>query len=530
MTNIIRLLKLQIDNKFDFFKSDLKKVLKSVGKYILFMGLITAIGYVMSLKIFFLGFKSNVELISIVILITQLITFVFALGYIINNLFLSNENTLLMVLPVSPNQVFISKILVLYITELVINTFYTLPLLVIVGLSSLEVNITYYLLMPILLVLLPILPIAIAAMLSIPVMLLIRFLSKISLIWSALLFGAFWFSFSVYMRAIKIITLVFDSKAKQVLEIININEKVLALGKKNVFYYHLTTGLVKLDQSYWLLLFLLGSIVLFLLGMLIIKPTYFKVSMGNLEESIQKTFRKKRYKRQCVFFSLLMKEIKTVFRSPGYLFQYFTYIILMPIIVTEYDKLLIPFAQNSLGKPMVVSSHVLIISIMAMLGNIVSASAISREGGTFYLMKTTPVNYYVQTAAKLTFNIIFSVTMILITGFISVRYLEARYVTLITAVVIFASLGHLFLSYELDLKKPMLDWYDTEEISKVGSTTSKSIIYGLLISLFLGFMNFSSSNITKALITMLVISIIFCLYRLYILILRSAYCYEEIEV
>jgi ABC-2 type transport system permease protein len=485
---------------------------------------------VLSLRIFFLGFESNTELISIVILVTQIISFVFATGYVLSNLFMSKENVLLMVLPVSPNEIFISKIVLLYVQELIINTLYTLPLLVIVGLSSPGLSLSYYYLMPALLILLPVLPLALASIVAVPLMFLIRFLKKHLILWSLLILGCFAYGFTIYMKAVKAVTLVFNSRSRQIEEILKVNEKVLQFGQKNFLYFHVTEGLITAERVYWLGLFLVLSITVLEAGILVVKPLYFRMTMSSLEESTGKQPKKKTYTVYSPFVSLLIKEIKTVFRSPNYLFQYFLYVLLMPVIVIAYDQLLIPFTRNEAGMSMVIGAHILIVAMMAMLANIVSASAITREGGCFYLMKVSPTDYYLQTFAKLVFNMLFSITAIIVTGILSARFIEWKYVLLITPAVIFSSMGHLFLSYEWDLKKPVLDWYDSEEISKIDGTTSKSIICGLIISLVLGFMTFTTGNIVKPLIQILFLSFVFCIIRLYFLILRVAYCYDRIEV
>jgi len=530
MSNIIKLVRLQADNKLDLFKSDRRKRLAALFKFLITLFLITAIGYVLSLRIFFTGIKSNVELISFVITITQVISFIFAVGYVISDLYLNKDNVLLMVLPVSPNQVFISKMIVLYLKELIMNTLYTCPLLIIVGLSFPGINPLYFVLMPILLVILPLLPLSLAAALSVPLMMVIRFISKRLVIWSTAIFSLVAAGFLLYMKVINLITYVFNSEKRQIEAIMEFNEKVLYYGKWNWPSYQLSKGMVNISDTYWFLLFMLLIVVIFTVGIILVRPFFFKISMGAIEGNAQKVkVGKKRNKVHSPFVSLLLKEIKMVFRSPNYLFQYFLYVILMPIIVYAYDAVLLPFTKNAIGNKMVIGAHVLIVSVMAMLSNIVSASAISREGGAFYIMKVSPTDYLTQTGAKIVFNMIFSITMIILTGLVSLRFIELKYVLVITPAVIFASLGHMFLSYELDLKKPMVDWYDTNEISKVGGSTFKSILFGLGIALAMGLMIFGSASMSQ-LYKLLLFSIIFCGYRAYILYLRVAYCYDRIEV
>ena len=79
----------------------------SIIKYLLIIAVLTIACYVLLLKFVLLGFKINAELVSLVLLITQIISLCFAVGNTIKVLFQNKDNELLMSLPVSPNQVFV---------------------------------------------------------------------------------------------------------------------------------------------------------------------------------------------------------------------------------------------------------------------------------------------------------------------------------------------------------------------------------------------------------------------------------------
>ena len=76
-------------------------------------------------------------------------------------------------------------------------------------------------------------------------------------------------------------------------------------------------------------------------------------------------------------------------------------------------------AVNEAGTQMIAGSHVMVVAILALLSNIVSASTISRDGGNFYISKIVPINYYTQIFAKVAFNAIFTVAALLVTMVIS---------------------------------------------------------------------------------------------------------------
>ena len=126
MSQILELFKLQLDNKFTIFKQkDFKSFLKNVFKYLLLISGIVLLLYFILQSIFFLLFiEVNAELMTLVLLITQGISFVFAIASIISTLYLNKDNELFMVMPVTFNQLFVSKIMMLYVTELIFNILY----------------------------------------------------------------------------------------------------------------------------------------------------------------------------------------------------------------------------------------------------------------------------------------------------------------------------------------------------------------------------------------------------------------------
>ena len=92
-------------------------------------------------------------------------------------------------------------------------------------------------------------------------------------------------------------------------------------------------------------------------------------------------------------------------------------------------------------------------------------------------------------------------------------------------------MGHIFLSFDLDLRHPTLDWYDNGEITKVNKNTTKSIIWGLVLALALGaFIMLTTGLGIWAFVILLVLSMLFCAYKAYILILRVFYQFEKLEV
>ena len=386
MSTILKLLKLQIDNKTDAFKTkSIKKMLIAIFKrMLLLVGLFLAIGY-FALRLTTLGFKINAEFLGIVLLVLQIVSLIFGVGSIITNLYLSKDNELLMGLPATPNQLFLSKILLIYFQEFSINATLSIPLFLSLGILG-GMGLEFYLCIPIFIIILPLLPLVIASFISLPVMVILRFLKKHMIISTVLLLATVVLILTLYVDLVGNIAGSFDIASKQIETVRQINATVLNIGKYIILYYQLALAMVKFDMWGWIFIYFVCCQFILVLTILIIRPFYFKTAMSNSENTFTiKTG--KEYHDRSAFMTLLLKEIKCVFRSPGNIFEYFLFTLLMPFIVFSYDKLLLTISVNQAGQNMINGSHLMIVAILAMLSNIISASSISRDGANFYISK-----------------------------------------------------------------------------------------------------------------------------------------------
>ena len=202
----------------------------------------------------------------------------------------------------------------------------------------------------------------------------------------------------------------------------------------------------------------------------------------------------------------------------------------MPLIVFTYDKLILSIAVNQAGQNMIFGSHILILTIVALMSNIISSIAISKEGSVFYLAKTSPIQFRTQALAKLAFNAIFTVGAILVTTVVCLiaTNLPVWVVLVSSLTAIILSLGHICHSFDMDLQNPVLDWYDNSEISTIGKSTTKSMIYALvfgfamcLIVTLLG---------TLGIFVALGISVVYLVSRMHLLDVRIDYYYDKMEI
>ncbi len=534
MTNVFKLFKLQLDNTFNAFKvRNAKAMLKSLAKYFLLIFALTYVVNSLLQKAVNLGVVINVEFIAIVILIIQIISFLFALGSIVNKIYSSKDNELLLVLPTTISQIFISKIMVLYVSEAIYNSICILPIFISIGLYA-GYSAGFYLGLTLFCLILPILPIALALVVSIPTIYIYKYFKKNVLLSIVVTISSIIVCFYFYMQLISGVTGAFNIAEKQIENILKVNYFVKTFGARIPLFFGLASSMISISKFYIILLYLTISLAILIAMMFVIKPFYLRVALIAFENKTSQNPKVGKFVERKPFVSLILKEIKLVFRSPSYVFQYFLFTLLMPIIVLAYDNLLINITVNQTGKTMIMGAHILSLSFMAIMSNIVSSSAISREGGAFYISKITPVNYYKQTLAKLLFNAIFTVASIIVTTILVIIFVDLNALEVIASsvIIIIISLGHIMMCYDIDLRNPTLDWYDTSEITTISKNTTKGILLGSIIPIFMCFvmLYLSIYPIYIPLIVLFVFAIVFCWARAYLLYLRTNYYFKHIEI
>jgi len=533
MRNILNLLKLQIDNKTDVLKTKSpKKMLLALLKVFVLLIAVSVVSWFIAVRIFILGIRINAELIGIILLVTQIISLLFAIAHIINTLYLNKDNEMLICLPVTPNQLFLSKIILIYLKELMVNAMIMIPIFLNLGIMG-RFGISFYLALVLFLLVLPILPIVLASFISICIMGIIKFLKKHLLLSIIVTLSFVLVCLVAYIILVSGIMDSFNIATDQLETVKSINMNISEVGKNIFVYYQLGLAMTGFKRWTYIILFILACVVLFYITILVIRPFYFNTAMTSLENNINFKNKKGKFKKRSVFVSLMAKETKSVFRSSSDIFEYFLFTLLMPFIVFTYDKLLMSITVSQAGVNMIAGSHVMVVGILAMLSNIISSAAISKEGGNFYISKVIPVNYYTQIFAKLTFNVIFTIGSLLVTMIVSCFIYPVWRVVLGTIAVMFTSIGHAAMSIDMDIKKPTIKFEGDGSSSAVSRSTRKSILLGLLIGFILGLIIILMSSYKYAVVPYLIIiaiGLIFMVHRLYILILRINLQYDKIEM
>ena len=536
MSQVLKLLRLQIDNKYDFFKSNKRKTFKSFGGYaVIAVLLYIGVFYLARQIISYLTLNINREFLTILFASLQGVALIFGIASVLNHLYMSKDNELLIVFPVTFNQLYLSKILILYISELIFNLVYITPIFLAIGtigLNAGSISWVYFLSVFIMIPILPIIPLAVAVIISIPSMYVIKFFRKRQLLASIVIISLVVVGFYLYMKIVPTITGAFNIADKQLENGFKIKAAIKRIGSNIPLYFWLSNGLFTVGNLYYDAIWLLGSLVLFVICTILIKP-FFRSIVLSYNEATQIKGRKKEFKTRSVFSELLITQFRLLLRSPSYVFEYLLFPILMPIFTIAYDKLLFPIAVNEMGKALIVASHLLVVAIIAFISNAVSSTAISRDGGMVYFVKSSPVSFYKQTFVKILFNIIINFSAILLTTILCliVKIADPTVIILTGLVVFIFSIGHICQSFDWDLRNPLLKWYDSSEVTTLSKNTTKCVVLGIGISFILfAIMAVMYHNLVVGFFINLFIGIIYSLSRIYLLYYRIEYYYNEMEI
>lgn len=228
---------------------------------------------------------------------------------------------------------------------------------------------------------------------------------------------------------------------------------------------------------------LVATAVLFILGLLIVRPLFYSMASKPFEYLKRQTKPKpnKLRKRRN---SAVYTEFLIAFKSPDRMFANVGVFIAMPILIFLLNKIFLAMNTKTLGDNMIVAFNVLIILLVALNANCYASSIFSKDGRSSYLIKTQPSKYPILILSKLLPNTVFMVGSFIVTFAIM---LETTSLGFVNALALIASLGciylaHMLYSAELDLMNPQIEIYATMGNSDSNANETKSTLTSFLIA------------------------------------------------
>lgn len=429
---------------------------------------------------------------------SELLTFSFALVFIVNvingvrKMFSAISNSkdinVLICQPIGAGQIFLYKYLRIYLSQFVITLFVMVPICVSLNIISGIGGVGYYLLMLVSSLLLPALSSAIASLIAVPCILFMELIESkfiIRLIGYVIMIAIGFWIYGIFLNGLNQIL-----QSGQISNFFDMST-IYTINKITGMLYppKLFTNLV-LKESLWLSVVILVVVSgACLVGSFFLMKRIYNSFMQKRLEGYTVVFKKKEeIKKHNTINALLIKEFKTVLRTPGYAFQYFATTVTLPFMVYICVQLLISMANGLFAIDCSYAVAAFVVMMFAMLTNTFCATNISRDGKMYAMLKTLPVKVEQIIGCKLFFSSVVSFISVFIS---SLTLWLSGLINIGSAVFVFLngllfSLAGIAYATKKDMKSPCFPTSDNDEVVDSNSNLSTLILIGLLLSAISG--------------------------------------------
>lgn len=489
MNRIWILTKMQLSNKMDLRIENKKRLYAKIALRAL---VIVIISIVMSLVLHLfkniLYIPINTYFMIFVLLLTQGLSIISTTSGLLTDLYDSKDNSILLSLPANNDEIFFSKLLVYYIGELLKNLYLVIPLLIGYGAVS-GAGVLYYINILPMVFILPLLSVLISSLFTIPIVYIKYFLNShqmITFILFLLLLGAAFYItmllvssipipiriVQLYNRFILGLTLFMQASAKYA-TIYAVVGYIIGGVKALLFYGILVVTLVMLLLSLWF----------------ISRPLFFSLASKSSEFARTKVHKKEVRQNKSLYKSFLLKEWKITSRSVNEVVQNYAGLFALPFIMYVMNYIYMGMNRSTLGNNLVLVFNIMITLLLVMSSNTASASAISKEGSEFVLLKTAPSDTSKIAWAKMTINLVLSFVLIFFSFLLfgwALPVFPKTDIWYLFLFVVLVNSGHIVWSFQLDILSPKLNEYAATQSLSSNTNVSNSISIGFVLSLLFG--------------------------------------------
>ncbi len=538
---------MQIKEKMDVsYLRSVKKTIFHVVYTVLEFAVITAICFVLLWAAKLLGVFSLVHDIPVSVMVV-VFTFMFTLSVVfttiglVQSLYLSKDNLVLLTLPATPSLVFLSKLLVYYFYELKRSFMFLIPLFFAFGLVK-GYSIGFYFWALFLFVFISALPVLLGALLSMPALYVYQLFRKVKILQYTVitiaLSAGIWLIYYVIGLIPNDINLVetWGTTYWQIQDFLNGFVEIfsimaaltrLIVGKTIGLSYQIFTK----DTALHLAILALTVVALVVLNFLLSKPLFYKMASKPFEYTKKMKIKAKKNVKVPVFFSAIKKEWLIRWRDNSIVSLIAQLVIIMPMAIELLNSIYAAMNTAYLGTQMTVGFNLLIVMLFMLSANISLASIYSRDGASSYLNKVQPSTYFQLLFSKLTPNMVFGLIGIAITTAMYANHssLDAVSGTLFGVTAYLVYLAHMFWSAEMDIMNPQYEQYATFSQQTNNPNEGKSTILTFVISFLVAFITIflSLEGARLAWIKVSALALVLAVLKLTTYILKIKVFYKE---
>lgn len=509
MKSFFALVKLLFSQQFRSTSTDKKK---RVGTIIAFVVLgIALLPMVINVVVgmFFLGGVMGADqgVVAMLILACQSLVLMLGLPSLITGVYMPKDADKLMYLPIKPLTIFVAKLMVAYINEVITTAVTILFLLVPFGIGA-NMAAGYYLMLLPALLLIPLLPILLGTIIAMPFALLLTKVGKdglgktlLTVVFFVLFMGAY---MAIVFGLMNLEATMPDGEITMDQIVVLLQDAMTQVSTKMVYVhtnYVLAGSLVATDFVAWatnLLLALAEFALLAVMAVLIAKPFYKHMLAGEMEgggSSGKKAKLTYDTKPTSVVKQLVLTDLKRTLRDSQMGFQSFAGIIMMPLIVVILGISL----TQATGEEAIDVTHplyqliapVALIVYLSLIGagtNTLGIFPITRENKAFYVLKTLPIAFEKILLAKVLLSTALMLVVYLLTAIVAVVVMSIQWYLAVGMLIVLAFIGFgtQCITTRFDLKEPKFGWSNFNQSLKNSKHTWIAMLVGVIAMIVVG--------------------------------------------
>ena len=217
------------------------------------------------------------------------------------------------------------------------------------------------------------------------------------------------------------------------------------------------------------MLFVGSSVALLAVSLLLGAVTYKSIFVNFIVQKIFAKRIKTKNKKKSDFKAFFTMEWKGLFRSANYCYTYLGMAVAMPIMVWLCNNFIINFAVEKIGQNIIWGTTLLVCLIFISIICSPSASFISKEGDSYWIMKINPKGIKNIILAKSLVGFIVSSVASIVTFLmvISLKYVNVYQALIICAVSIVYSIGIICVGLLINLIWPNMFTKEKENNSNL---------------------------------------------------------------
>ncbi len=477
MNKYFVLFKTMLRNTFNVIDTKDKKNLKRI-LFVVFIGIATlpsivSLGFLTREALFMLlPIQQEGLVISLLFLALSTMIFFMAIFLVPAVYYFSKDSETLLALPLTPEAIVLSKFSLSMVYEFL--TIFVISTPIIIGyISIMNPNVLFYLMLVVVLLTIAIVPLAFAGLIIMVIMAFVPFFKNRDFFNYASGFLAL--TFAIGLNYLMGGTATLDQNS--LIQLLNNGNNSL-LGIMKIAFPNVPFAISALVNSNVLdFVIYLVITALVLVGFVFVsKLVYFKGVIGVNETSAsRKNLNLKAYNKitssKGVIFSYFVKEMKLMIRTPVYLLNNISTVILIPAILLvtlvsgvgaddEVVMLINSIDWSSGSILLIITFAGFVVGIMMSTMNLITVTSLSREGTNIYYMKLIPMSYVKQIQAKILSGVVVSMVGILFMLVPAWIFFKIQF-HLIFFAFIASILGMIFINYLgmiVDLIHPKLIW------------------------------------------------------------------------